>query len=318
MTKHTPIQKPGSLLERAAEMYGFGKDLRDSSNLQMGQGQVAGHGVGQAAGMPHNPAYEQGLRDSVRTLREPRGPVYPVDRDMLRRTNHIVPEDPVNGLAEEFRIVKRQLLLAARGGKGYEPVPHGERILVCSANPNEGKTFCATNLALSIASEKDNRVLLIDADFARADIPPVLGLPQSAGFMDALADSALEIEDLILDTDIDGLSVLPAGSINRDDTELLASARTERLLDKLTRSDPARIIIFDSPPALAASPASVLALNVGQVVMVVRADKTNDTELTDALRLLSGCEHIQLMLNATRFAPTGRRFGSYYGQGARS
>ncbi len=307
MTKHSPIQKSGSLLERAAELYGFGQELREPHH-----GQPVGAPVGSAYGLG-----EPDVQDR-RDNRQPKGLVYPIDRDMLRRKNFIVPEDPVTGLAEEFRIVKRQLLLAARGGKGYEPVPMGERILVCSANPNEGKTFCAINLALSIASEKDNRVLLIDADFAKADVPEVLGLPQSHGFMDALADPSVEIEDLILDTDVDGLSILPAGSVNRDDTELLASARTERLLDKLQRSDPARIVIFDSPPALAASPASVLALNVGQVAMVVRADKTNDTELTDALRLLAGCENIQLMLNAARFAPTGRRFGSYYAQGARS
>jgi len=109
---------------------------------------------------------------------------------------------------------------------------------------------------------------------------------------------------------------LPAGAQTNQDTEYLAAARSAAVLDALTRHDPSRIIIFDSPPALAASPASVLALHVGQAVMVVHADVTTDSALRDALSLLSGCEHIQLLLNRTKFSPTGRKFGNYYGYGA--
>jgi protein-tyrosine kinase len=187
---------------------------------------------------------------------------------------------------------------------------------VCSANPNEGKTFCAINLAISMASEKDNRVLLVDADFAKPSVLSTLGIEKHRGFMDALADPACDAESLVLQTDIDGLSILPAGSQTNQDTEYLAASRTAEIIDQLTRNDPARIIIFDSPPALAASPASVLALHVGQTLMIVHADVTNDSALRDALGLLSGCEHVQLLLNRTKFSPTGRKFGNYYGYGA--
>ncbi len=298
MNDQTPIKKQRSLLERATELYGFDAPLREGAGAR-------GAAYDAPDFAPHYAAEPK--RDR---------PVHAIDRDLLRANNFIVPEDPVSALAEEFRIVKRQLLLAARGGKGYQRLPQGERILICSADQAEGKTFCAINLALSIASEKDNRVLLIDADFAKGDIAKKLQLPEGPGFLDALSDPSSEIEDMILDTDVDGLSVLRAGSATRNDTELLASSRTERLLERLTRVDPQRIVIFDSPPALAASPASVLALNVGQAVMVVRADHTSETMLRDAVRLLSGCENIQLLLNAARFSPTGQRFGSYYGQGA--
>ena len=295
MNDQTPIRK--SLFERASELYGYDKVLGE----QAGQSRIG-----------DEPAFAQSFVPAPRHD----GPVHAIDRERLRDLHFIGPEDPVSTLAEEFRIIKRQLLLAARGGKGVMKLSQGERILICSADQGEGKTFCAINLALSIASEKDNRVLLIDADFAKADVTRTLGLPDAPGFLDALADPKIEIEELILDTDVAGLSVLPAGSANRDDTELLASHRTERLLDRLSRADPTRIVIFDSPPALAASPASVLALNVGQAVMVVRADRTTEAMLRDAVRLLSGCENIQLLLNSTRFSPTGQKFGSYYGQGA--
>jgi exopolysaccharide/PEP-CTERM locus tyrosine autokinase len=239
-----------------------------------------------------------------------------IDRSHLVAMNFIDPDGPVTGLSEEFRIVKRQLLLAARGGKGVDVVEHGERILVCSANPNEGKTYCSINLALSMATEKDNRVLLVDADFAKPSVLRTLQIDSGPGLMDALADPSIDVEDFVIETDITGLSILPAGAQTNQDTEYLAATRTAEIIDQLTRNDPSRIIIFDSPPALAASPASVLALHVGQILMVVHADVTNDSALRDAISLLSGCEHIQLLLNQTKFSPTGRKFGNYYGYGA--
>ena len=69
------------------------------------------------------------------------------------------------------------------------------------------------------------------------------------------------------------------------------------------------------PPALAASPAAELAKYVGQAVVVARCDKTGQGALEDAIKLLSGCPNIQLLLNAVHFSPSGRRFGSYYGYG---
>lgn len=312
MNKHSPI-KPASLLERASELYDFRTALRSP------EPPVTGDAPSVATPSPLAQAPQTAavppVRQAARTSHVQK-PKAPVDRERLRASNYIDPEGPVTGLSEEFRIVKRQLLLAARGGKGFEPIENGERILICSANPNEGKTFCALNLALSMATERDNRVLLVDADFAKPSIMSRLGIEGERGLMDALADPTIDAEDLVIETDIAGLSVLPAGRQTNQDTEYLAAAHSAAVLDRLTAHDPARIIIFDSAPALAASPASVLALHVGQAVMVVHADVTTDTALRDALSLLSGCDNIQLLLNKTKFSPTGRKFGSYYGYGA--
>jgi len=308
MNNHSPIKPPASLVERASEIYDFRSALRSPEPPAVDPVPVA------AQARPVAPAAPQ-MREALRAPNVHQLKAN-VDRERLRAANYIVPEGPVTGLSEEFRIVKRQLLLAARGGKGFEPIENGERILICSANPNEGKTFCALNLALSMATEKDNRVLLVDADFAKPSIMSRLGIEGERGLMDALADPTIDAEDLVIETDIAGLSVLPAGRQTNQDTEYLAAAHSAAVLDRLTAHDPTRIIIFDSPPALAASPASVLALHVGQAVMVVHADVTTDTALRDALSLLSGCDNIQLLLNKTKFSPTGRKFGSYYGYGA--
>jgi Mrp family chromosome partitioning ATPase len=131
------------------------------------------------------------------------------------------------------------------------------------------------------------------------------------GLMDALADPAILPESLVVKTDIEGLFVLPAGTATALDAEYLASTRTAEVLDRLTQGAPDRIVIFDTPPALAASPAAELAQHVGQTLLVVRADETSRAALDDAQQLLSACSDIKLLLNAARYSPSGRRFGSY-------
>ncbi len=235
-----------------------------------------------------------------------------VDRELLVSNGLINPDGPVTALLEEFRIVKRQLLKSVRSGDSDK----SRRILVCSPLPGEGKTFCSANLALAMAAEKDCQVVLVDADFAKPSMLSLLGLPKGPGLMDALANSSIEVEDCVIPTDIDGLFVLPAGHQTNSDSEFLASKRTEQVLDRLTRGAPERILIFDSPPALAASPAADLANHVGQALVVTRADKTGQSALEDALTLLSNCRDIKLLLNDASFSPSGRRFGAYYGYGS--
>lgn len=244
-----------------------------------------------------------------------RGKHHPVDRQHLRDQGLIVPEGSVTALLEEFRIVKRQLLLASTELRQQGMGGAAQRVLICSPHPGEGKTYTAVNLALSIAAEKDSEVLLIDADFAKPSVLSALGLPGGPGLMDALADPSIDVADCVIGTDIPGLWVLPAGSATNSDSEYLSSARTLSVLNRLTEGAPNRFVIFDSPPALAASPAAELAKYVGQAVVVVRADRTGQGSLEDAISLLSGCSNIQLLLNAVHFSPSGRHFGSYYGYG---
>ncbi|MDT8280409.1 MAG: AAA family ATPase [Erythrobacter sp.] len=239
------------------------------------------------------------------------GPVVSIDRDHLRDEGLIVPEDPVTGLLEEFRIVKRDLLADARAGD----TPLARRILVCSPHQGEGKTYCATNLAIALAAERGLEVLLVDADVVKPSIAQRLGIETERGLMDALADPAILPENLVIATDIAGLFVLPAGTATSLDSEYLASARTGEVLDRLTQGAPERIVIFDTPPALAASAAAELAAHVGQALLVVRADETSRAALEDAQQLLSACGDIKLLLNAARYSPSGRRFGSYGAKG---
>jgi exopolysaccharide/PEP-CTERM locus tyrosine autokinase len=346
MNKHSSLGSSGSLIERAAEMFDLQAHVR--SALPEAPFEAAPRGdrpepveaEAEAEGAEPRPLKQPVLLSQVEVsyggaaeelARDEPLPVAPpapapapaisgglrrskVDRTNLREGGFILPDAPVGSLAEEFRIVKRQLLQAASGKTGIAEDKR-QTILVCSAGANEGKTFCAVNLAISMANEKDLEVLLVDGDFSKPEILSVLGLEGGLGLTDAIAHPEIDPESLIIQTDIERLSVLPAGKQANNVTELLASQHTRKVLDALTADHPERIVIFDSPPALMASPASILAGKVGQTVMVVRADKTTEADLREAIGLLSGCENISLMLNGTGFNASGRRFGTYYGFG---
>lgn len=267
---------------------------------------------------PTEPAEPVIVPDPVPAMAEPihfSGPSRPIDRDRLHELGMIEPDGEVTTLLEEFRIVKRQIIQQVRNSTVQIGAKHTQRVLICSPHSGEGKTFCAVNLALSIAAERDSEVLLVDADFGKPSILSTLGLPGGPGLMDALADPAIRVEDCVIRTDLAGLSVLPAGNRTNSDSEYLSSGRADAVLDRLTQGAPNRIVIFDSPPVLAASPAAELAKYVGQAVLVVRADSTGQSAVEDAVSLLSGCPDIKLLLNSAHFSPSGRRFGSYYGYG---
>jgi protein-tyrosine kinase len=308
MTKKaaSPVE---SLIERAAQIYDFNAAIRTPVIAEHAPMPVV------VAATFVEPERATPAHVLQRASLHPAGPVAAVNRERLRESGFIVPDAAPGSLAEEFRIVKRQLLLNASGAASGKPLDRGRMILVCSAQPNDGKTFCAVNLALSLASERDHEVLLVDADVAKPEVLSTLGLEGGPGLMDALADPSINVENLIIHTDIPKLSVLAAGRQANNDTEMLASSRTKEILDGLAANNPSRIVIFDSAPALAASPASVLALNVGQVMMVVRADRTTESELRDALALVHGCPNISLLLNGSSYFGGNHSFGSYYGHG---
>lgn len=317
MTRQNALRTGPSLLERAAEVYDF-----SSGMLIPPAAQPLAQPAAESAPQPpvQEPATEPlpvappPMTQERRPVRRPpsTGRQVSIDRDRLRETGFILPDAPVTGLAEELRLIKRQLLLAASGKTGIGDEKR-RSVLVCSAQPDEGKTFCALNLALSLAGESDLEVLLVDGDFAKPEILSLLGVEGGPGLVDALADPNADAESFVIRTDLGGLSLLPAGRQANNVPELLASERTKEVLAGLVAANPRRIILFDSPPALMASPASVLASHVGQALVVVRADATTESDLREAIGLLSACDRVGLLLNGAGFAASGRRFGRYYG-----
>lgn len=238
-----------------------------------------------------------------------------VDIDLvdLQKQGYVTPNHQRSLIAEEFRIVKRPLLQTAFR-KSDDPSIHNHVVMVTSAKPDEGKTFTAINLAMSVASERDLFVLLIDADIRRAELGERLGVQGRKGLMDVLVEPGLHVSDVLVRTNIPNLSILPAGIPRENATELFASKSMTDLVDDIAARYPDRFIIFDTPPVLASSEPSVLALHVGQVVMVVHANLTSRKAIVQSLPLLSGCPNINCLINNLSLAGTDR-FGYYSAHG---
>ena len=215
-------------------------------------------------------------------------------------------------IVEDFRIIKRPLIKRAFAQRKNGENP-GNLIMITSSLPGEGKTFCAINLAMSIAMELDHTVLLVDADVARPSVLRTLGLPAQRGLMDILLDDTLDMSDVMLRTNVNTLSVLPAGTANPRATELLASHTMKSLVMEIANRYPDRIVIFDSPPLLLTTEAHVLASNMGQIVMVVEAERTTQHAVKESLRLLEGCDNVNLIYNKSRAFPGAETYDYHYG-----
>jgi protein-tyrosine kinase len=235
-----------------------------------------------------------------------------IDLDFARLAarGFVTPDSGATQIAEEFRVIKRPIIRNALGQGGAQ-VKHGNLVMVTSALPSEGKTFTSLNLALSIATEIDSTVLLVDGDVAHPSIPEQLGAPHGPGLLDLLTRDDLDFADALVKTNIDKLSILPAGSRHRRSTELLASEQMASLLRQVASRYPDRIIIFDSPPLLATTEARVLATNMGQIVMVVAADATSQHAVNQALATIESCEIVLMVLNKASRTDVGTYYGYY-------
>ncbi|WP_370663316.1 XrtA-associated tyrosine autokinase [Massilia mucilaginosa] len=256
------------------------------------------------AAAPHGPDAPAGAH-SAEQLRE-----VDINLARLQQMGMVTYDGGRTSVAEDFRIIKRPLLRNARAAVSGG-VRHGNLIVVTSALPGEGKTYCAINLAMSIAMEKDHTVLLVDADVARPSVLRTLGLAPGLGLMDILLNDDLSLSDVILKTNIPTLSLLPAGRNNKHATELLASHAMSKLLSEIANRYPDRIVIFDLPPLLLTTEAAVLAAQMGQVVMVVESETTTQRDVKEALLRLDNCARVDLICNKAR-AFNGGDYHGYY------
>ena len=244
----------------------------------------------------------------------PKPGIVMLDLARLAAAGYVTPDAPRSRIADEFRVLKRPLIANA-SGKSAAPIRNGNLIMVTSALPGEGKTFTAVNLAISMAIELDRTVLLVDADVARPSLPKLLGLPFTKGMLDALQDKSVDLDQVLLHTNIDKLTVLPGGGQTARATELLASNAMSRMLEEMARRYADRIIIFDTPPLLATTEARVLASQMGQIVLVVQAETSRQSEVKQALAAIEACPVKLLVLNMVSSTAQGA-YGYGYGYGS--
>jgi receptor protein-tyrosine kinase len=307
-----------SIIERAAEL--LGSEPQGQGRPTVGEkGEVRRRDLIEraSAGLAQEtypttaggPPLEKGVTNApVRASKEAINQ-FAVDRKRLRALSLITPDGERTPLAESFRRIKRQILQHVE--KPRPSAPPANLVLVTSSLAGEGKTFCAINLAISMAKERDRTVLLVDADVARRSVQRVLGLHAERGLMEVLLDRHVELGDVLWRTDIGGLTVLPAGTAHEHATELMASDAMRRLLRDMAERHRDRIVVFDSPPLLAASEAGVLASQVGQIVVVVEAGKTSEATLKRAMGRIDTSRVTGLLLNKVEATPLEYGYDAY-------
>jgi protein-tyrosine kinase len=239
-----------------------------------------------------------------------------INMDVLVASGIVSPNAPRSQIADQFRVIKRPLIKNAMG-KGASVLAHGNLIMITSAMPGEGKTFTAINLAMSIATELDNTVMLVDADVARPSMLRMLGLANGPGLLDLIVDESKDLSSFLLKTNIEKLTILPSGTPHPRATELLASDAMAHLLEDMATRYADRIIVFDSPPLLPTTESRVLATHMGQIVVVVQAGKTLQSEVKQALAAVEACPVKLMLLNkASTIFEGGYGYGYWYGYGA--
>lgn len=244
---------------------------------------------------------------------------FDIDFGALAAHGYYNPADRSSRLSLELRAAKRALLrrTGLRNAAGERKlVRKGGRqrnlVLFTSARPGEGKTFCAINLALSLACEDDVEVLLVDADAPRPKVRALFGLGESRGLSDCLADPDLVPEGLFLKARQAPLCVLPEGRETGRPAELLAGPDAQRFFTALSTAAPGRLVLIDAPPMLATAEAAMLARHVDEVVFVVQAGETPAAAVASALdEVLEANQNVSLLLNRCLIGEAGSYYGSY-------
>ena len=164
---------------------------------------------------------------------------------------------------------------------------------------------------MSLSYERDYDVLFVDGDTIKRDASLLLGLGDKPGLNDLLIDHTAPIDSHILQTDLNKLKVLPAGTFNDNSCELLSSERMIDILSQLLKADN-RIVLFDAPPMLATVEASVLTRLAGQVVVVTEAAKTSQAMVHSVLEQIEGEKPVGMVLNKSKRAHGEEDYSAYY------
>lgn len=198
--------------------------------------------------------------------------------------------DPQSVEAELFKVLRTNLLFPA---KGRPP----KSIMITSAVPGEGKSFVASNLAISIANGVEEHVLLVDADVRRPSIHEFFGLGHQTGGLSDYLLTGTNVSKHFVKTPVDKLTILPAGSPPENPTELLSTQKMKALLHEVSQRYKDRFIIIDSAPCSMASETAAIAKHVDGIIIVVRAGKTPRKAVTEVIEQLGKEKVLGVILN---------------------
>ena len=255
--------------------------------------------------------YRSAARDpSSHTARDLKR-IVEVDVERLRSAGRLPPPDATRQTDEEMRRIKWPLLTALAGRGGAAPARNNV-VLVTSAEPSEGKSYTSLNLALSIVRDREMKVILVDGDVALPGLTPTMDLEGAPGLNDVLDDPDMDVNDVIYRTSVEGLLFVPAGKWHEHSPELISGSRMPQIIEDLGRRVGHGVVILDSPPLLATNEAQAATRFVGHVLMVVRADRTEQRIVADALALIDKSTPVSAILNGVEASLLSKYYGQYY------
>ncbi len=246
-------------------------------------------------GSPQAPEREAVVNPTYTTTRS-----LQVDEALLLQ-NRLVTVSANAAVVEQYNILKTRILQRTRE-QGLNT------IMVTSTGPGEGKTLTAINLAISIARELTQTVLLIDADLRAPAVNRHFGFEADAGLSDYLFRDQL-LAELLINPGIAKLTILPAGRPVGNSVEYLGSPKMRALVEEMKARYPDRYLIFDCPPLLTHADPLIFSDYVDGVLLVVEAGKTPERDIRKAVELLSGRLVLGCVLNNAALPAKG--YASY-------
>ncbi|MFC4737847.1 CpsD/CapB family tyrosine-protein kinase [Bacillus daqingensis] len=207
-------------------------------------------------------------------------------------------------ISEQFRTLRTNIQFASID----KPV---RSILVTSSSPGEGKSTTVANLSIVLA-QQDNKVLLVDTDLRKPTVHFSFQVPNQAGFTNVLTNQST-FDDMVFETSIANLDVLPSGPLPPNPSELLGSQRMKQFMQHV--KDRYDYVIFDAPPVNAVTDAQILAGHTDGVVLVIRSGKTEEDHAERAVESLKKVDAnlIGAVLNDRQMEQS--QYYYYYGEG---
>lgn len=203
--------------------------------------------------------------------------------------NRCICIDPSSPIVEHYKLLRTQILQRTRA-KGWNTV------MITSANPGDGKTTTAINLALTFAREFSNTVLLVDADLKQQAIHKKLGYSSPAGLSDYLLYDT-PMNDLILWPSIEKLTIISGGRTIDNSTELLGSSRMQELVHEMKTRYDDRYVLFDVPPLINVADAVAFAPIVDAILIVVEEGRTSNNHIKTALQIIPQEKFLGFVIN---------------------
>jgi protein-tyrosine kinase len=213
----------------------------------------------------------------------------------LLQENRIVGSNGHDAVADAYKILCIQVLQRLRERDG-------NALAIVSAGQSEGKSLTAINLAVSLAREVDQTVLLVDADLRKPSIHDFFGFRPDAGLSDHLI-SGVPLDCILVNPAIERFVILPGGRPLPNSAEMLGSVKMQKLVAELKERYPSRVVIFDLPPVLSVADALAFAPYVDAALLVVQENRTCREDILRALEMLGSVDVIGTVLNQSLAVP---------------